>query len=289
MEDRPILIVTGLSGSGKSTAIATLEDAGYFCVDNLPVALLPGFLELRMSEETEFAGCALGMDLRDKGFLTGYGPILESLRRKGFRFETLFLEAEEAALVRRYSTTRRQHPLARGRGLAAAIEGERQLLQPLRLAADRIIDSSRMNVHELKAKVLEIVRSGRALVPMQIHIISFGFKHGTPPEADILMDVRFLANPYFVPELKELDGESAEIRAFILKRPETGEFVAKYTELMDFLIPLYEREGKANLNVAVGCTGGRHRSVTIARTLFDRLAGRRKGVELIHRDIHLPQ
>jgi RNase adapter protein RapZ len=289
VEDRPILIVTGLSGSGKSTAIAALEDVGYFCVDNLPIALLPGFLDLQIQNGPELAGFALGMDLRDKGFLSGYGPILDGLRQKGFRFEILFLEAEATALVRRYSTTRRQHPLAKGRGLASAIEGERQLLQPLRLTADRIIDSSRMNVHELKAKVLEITRSHRTITPMQINIISFGFKHGTPPEADMLMDVRFLANPYFVPELKELDGESAEIRTYILDTAEAREFVAKVTGLMDFLIPLYEREGKANLNIAVGCTGGRHRSVTIARTLFDLLSGRRKGVELVHRDINLPQ
>lgn len=289
MKDHPIFIVTGLSGSGKSLALATLEDLGYLCVDNLPVALLRGFLALPAAGGAEGAGCALGMDLRDKDFLAAFGPVLAELRREGFRFEILFLEAEDAVLVRRYSATRRRHPLVKGLGLAEAIAQERRWLAPLRQAADRVIDSSRLNVHELKARIIEIARSHRELAPMQINVISFGYKYGTPPEADILLDVRFLANPYFVPELKDGHGEAAEVRDYVLNNAEAQEFLVKTMALLEFLIPLYEREGKTGLNLAVGCTGGRHRSVSMARALFERLSALRRGVELMHRDMDRPQ
>jgi UPF0042 nucleotide-binding protein len=285
----PLLIVTGLSGSGKSTAIAALEDVGFFCVDNMPVKLLPQFLQLSTPNEPETAGIAFGMDLREKGFISSYELVLNGLRRQGFEFEVMFFEADEKVLLQRYSATRRQHPLARGQGVLAGIRSETQLLQPLRAAADHVIDSTHLNVHELKQKIVGIVASQRALGPMQIHVISFGFKYGIPAEADILVDVRFLRNPFFVPELKDRDGEEAEIREFVLKTPEASEFIAKYTDLIDFLLPLHAKEGKTQLNIAVGCTGGRHRSVVIARTVYDHIAARNDRVELIHRDIHQPQ
>jgi UPF0042 nucleotide-binding protein len=285
----PLVIITGLSGSGKSTAIAALEDVGFFCVDNLPVDLLPKFLELPIQNDAEMAGVAFVMDLREKGFVTRYEAVLSQLRRKGFRFEIIFLEAEEKILVQRFSATRRQHPLSRDQGLLAGIRTEAQLLQPLRGAADHVIDTTSLNVHELKAKVVEVVKRHRPLVSMQIHLLSFGFKYGLPPEADLLMDVRFLRNPHFVPELKPLDGEAPEIREFVLNSPEAGTFMAKYAELIDLLIPLYEREGKTHLSIAVGCTGGRHRSVAVARALHDHIAKSRDRVELIHRDINQPQ
>ena len=283
------MIITGLSGSGKSTAIAALEDVGFFCVDNLPVELLPKFLELPVRSDAEVAGVAFVMDLREKGFVTRYEAVLDELRRKGFRFEIVFLEAEENILVQRFSATRRQHPLARDQGVLAGIRTEVQLLQPLRSAADHVIDTSSLNVHELKSRITEVVKRHQPLVSMQIHVVSFGFKYGLPPEADLLMDVRFMLNPYFVPELKPLDGEAPEIREFVLKTPEARAFVAKYTELLDFLIPLYEREGKTHLTIAVGCTGGRHRSVAVAQALRDHIGKSRDGVELIHRDINQPQ
>jgi len=283
------VIITGLSGSGKSTAIAALEDVGFFCVDNLPVELLPKFLELPVRSDAEVAGVAFVMDLREKGFVTRYEAVLDELRRKGFRFEIVFLEAEENILVQRFSATRRQHPLARDQGVLAGIRAEVQLLQPLRSAADHVIDTSSLNVHELKSRITEVVKRHQPLVSMQIHVVSFGFKYGLPPEADLLMDVRFMLNPYFVPELKPLDGEAPEIREFVLKTPEARAFVAKYTELLDFLIPLYEREGKTHLTIAVGCTGGRHRSVAVAQALRDHIGKSRDGVELIHRDINQPQ
>lgn len=288
MKHLPIIIITGLSGSGKSTAVAALEDVGFFCVDNMPVDLLPKFLELPIQGDSGWSGFAFVMDLREKGFVTRQEAVLGELRQKGFRFEILFLEADERVLVQRFSATRRQHPLARDRGLLAGIQTEAQLLQPLRAAADFVIDTGRLNVHELKAKVIEAVKTHRTLRPMLIHLLSFGFKYGLPPEADLLVDVRFLLNPHFVPELKPLDGEAPAVREFVLKSPEAAAFMAQYTGLLDFLIPLYEREGKTRLSIAVGCTGGRHRSVAIARALHKHLAAARDGVELIHRDINQP-
>lgn len=288
MKTLPIFIITGLSGSGKSTALAAVEDVGYYCVDNMPVALLPKFLELPVEHTSRMTGCAFVMDLREKGFPAKYHSVLSGLRQKGFAFRIIFLEAEEPVLVQRFSATRRQHPLAHGQGIVAAIHAERERLKPLRDDAERIIDTSRLTVHELTAEILEIARSQQALAPMQITVQSFGFKYGLPPEADLVVDVRFLPNPYFVAELKHLDGEAPEIREFIFRTPEAIAFTAKYADLLDTLIPLYEREGKTNLTISVGCTGGRHRSVAIARNLFDRLAANRKRVGLIHRDIHQP-
>ncbi len=289
MNQLPLIIVTGLSGSGKSTALATLEDAGFFCVDNMPVALLPAFLDLPSPAGAETVGIAVGMDLREKGFLDGYERVLGGLREQGFAFEILFLEADERVLIQRFSATRRQHPLARGQGLAAGIRRERQLLQPLRDAADHCIDSTHLNVHELKQRVVGIAAARRPLEGLQVHVLSFGFKYGLPAEADMVVDVRFLLNPFFVPELKALDGEDARIREFVLKTPEASAFIAKYTDLIDFLVPLYEKEGKTRFSIAVGCTGGRHRSVVIAKSLYEHIAAGGRRIELIHRDIHQPQ
>lgn len=283
-----IFIITGLSGSGKSTALAALEDAGFYCVDNMPVELLPKFLELPIDRTIGMSGCAFVMDLREKGFPEKYESILSGLRRKGFAFRIVFLEAEEPILVQRFSATRRQHPLAGQEGIVAAIRAERERLRPLREAAGRIIDSSRLTVHALKAEITAIARAEKPLAPMRITVLSFGFKHGLPPEADLVADVRFLPNPYFVPELTHLDGEAPALREFIFKAEEARAFTARYADLLDTLIPLYEREGKTNLTIAVGCTGGRHRSVAVARSLFERLAATRERVGLNHRDIHQP-
>lgn len=269
--------------------MAAFEDSGFYCVDNMPVALLPKFLELPIESETEIAGIAFVMDLREKGFLLTYEGIFQSLKKKGYHFEILFLEADEDILVQRYSTTRRQHPLSQGKRLIDGITAEKEQLRDLRAAAGKIIDTSNYNVHELKAKILEFARKSKKLVPMRIQTVSFGFKYGVPHEADLIIDVRFLINPYFVPELKALDGENSKIKDFILNPVETRTFLKKYLDLLDYLIPMYEKEGKAYLTIAIGCTGGRHRSVTIARTIFNHIRKTKKQVEIIHRDIDQSQ
>lgn len=276
--------MTGLSGSGKSTAMATLEDAGFYCIDNMPVDLLPKFLEMPMERDSEITGIALAMDLRERNFLARYSAVFNELKQKGYHFEILFLEAEEEILLQRYSTTRRQHPLSPEKSLLDGIRTEKIQLEDLRSAADLVINTSRFNVHELKSKILDIARRSKELVPMRINVLSFGYKYGIPYDADLIMDVRFLVNPYFIPDLKELDGETQEIRDFVLNHDETRDFLKRYQDLLDYLIPLYEKEGKAYLTIALGCTGGRHRSVTIARIIYEHIRATGKTVELNHRD-----
>jgi UPF0042 nucleotide-binding protein len=289
MNSNKIVIVTGLSGSGKSTAIDVMEDAGYYCVDNMPVALLPKFLEMPFERSTEISGLAFGMDVREKNFIAQHQSIFSTLNEVGYRLEILFLEASDQALMSRYSQTRRYHPMGRGANLERMIHQERKQLAPLRARADHIIDSTAFTVHQLKAAIREWIRSGN-LPRMQIHVMSFGFKYGHPPAADLLIDVRFLANPYFHPELKSLDGESSRVREFILNDPNSLIFYEKYLDLLDFLIPLYVKEGKAYLTIAVGCTGGHHRSVTISRGLYEHLRSQGLDVEITHKDIgHQPR
>lgn len=279
-----IYIITGMSGSGKSTAVDVMEDAGYFCVDNMPVALLPKFLEMPIERQADKPGLAFVMDAREKGFIAQHPSVFEALRDSGHRLEILFLEASDQALLQRYSQTRRHHPLGRGANLLEVIQHERQALQPLHDSADRVVDTSEYTVHQLKAVIRKLIQS-EDLLKMQIHVMSFGFKYGLPTSADLLVDVRFLANPYFLPELKALDGESSRVREFVLGDAHSSDFLAKYLDLLDFLVPLYEKEGKAYLTLAVGCTGGHHRSVAIARCIFDHLHRRGWDVEITHRDI----
>jgi len=280
-----IVIITGLSGSGKSTAMTAFEDAGFYCVDNMPVALLPKFLELPAESSSEIAGLAFVMDLREKGFLSGYEPVFDSLRKKGYPFQILFLEADDQVLLRRYSETRRFHPLAKDKGIAEGIHMEREHLKALRAAADRVVDTSHYTGHELKKLIREFAGESGMRIPMRIRILSFGFKYGIPHDTDLIMDVRFLANPYFVPELKSLDGRTPEIRAYVLDREETGIFMEKFLALLDYLIPLYEKEGKSYLTLALGCTGGKHRSVAIAGAVHDHIRVSGRWADIVHRDI----
>jgi UPF0042 nucleotide-binding protein len=284
VKTKVIFIITGLSGSGKSTAVAALEDAGFYCIDNMPVDLLPKFLEMPIERDSEISGIALVMDLREKGFLAKYSAVFSELKNKGYYFEILFLEAEEEILVQRYSETRRQHPMSTGKSLLNDIRLEKKQLADLRSAADLVINTSKLNVHELKSKILDIAQKSKKNVPMRVNVLSFGFKYGIPYDADLIMDVRFMANPHFIPELKELDGEAQEIKDFVLGHNDTSAFLEKYLDLLDYLIPLYEKEGKAYLTIALGCTGGRHRSVTIARTIYEHIHAKGKTVELNHRD-----
>ncbi len=285
MKNLNIFIITGLSGSGKSTAIAAFEDAHFYCVDNMPVALLPKFLELPIEFDFEIAGIAFVMDLREKGFLTKYMPVFEALKKKGYKFEIIFLEADEEILLQRYSQTRRQHPFSQGKSLLDDIKAEKKALKGLKKASDTVINTSGYNVHELKSIILLIAQKAIKPAPMRINILSFGFKYGIPLDANLIVDVRFLTNPYFIPELKELDGETQEVKNHVLNNNETRLFLNKYVDFLDYLIPLYEKEQKAYLTIAVGCTGGRHRSVAIARYIFHHISKVRKHIEVKHRDI----
>ncbi len=286
MKHLKIFIITGMSGSGKSTAVAAFEDAGFYCVDNMPVALLPKFLELPLHRDANFSGLAFVMDLRERGFLTRYEKILDDLREKeGYNFEILFLEASEAMLLQRYQETRRHHPLSGDKGLLEGIREEKQQLEGLKRSVDAVIDTSSYNVHELKTYILDIVQKHKKLAEMRIHILSFGFKFGVPLDANLIIDVRFIDNPYFVPHLRPLDGKNQAIKDYVLTQPDTRIFLEQYLALLDFLIPRYEKEGKAYLTIAAGCTGGRHRSVVIARAFHEHIKKAGKRVDIAHRDI----
>lgn len=288
MQRQRIIIITGLSGSGKSTAIKALEDTGFFCVDNLPVVLLPKFLELRMGQYSEISNLALVMDVREKGFVSNYADVLDPLRRKGYEFEIVFLEASEEELLRRYSETRRHHPLAGGeKSLLEGIRTEKEQLKDLRRMADKVVDTSHYNVHDLKSIVFGHVLRAIHTDQVEVHVMSFGFKFGIPYEADLVVDVRFLANPHFVPELRDLDGRSPQVEGFVKESDDARTFLKKYVDLLDFLIPLYQKEGKSYLTIAVGCTGGRHRSVVVAEEFFRHLKNKIDRTNLTHRDIEL--
>ncbi len=287
MKNIKIIIITGLSGSGKTTAINTLEDAGFFCIDNLPVILLQKFLELRAKISSKITKLAVVMDLRERGFLHRYPEIFTKLKQGGFRFEILFLEASTEALLRRYSQTRRKHPLSEGKSISESIQTEREELKGLRDIADLIIDTSNQNVHELKKIILNHVLKSIPTKRMKIYLLSFGYKYGVPNDADLVIDVRFLPNPYFVPELKDLDGKSTKVKKYMGKWEETHTFINKYLDLLYYLTPLYEKEGKASLTIAIGCTAGIHRSVNIAETIYKELKKRTNYITLTHRDIEL--
>jgi len=287
MKNLDIIIITGLSGSGKSTAIDALEDSGDFCVDNLPVLLLPKFLELNANSASEIQKVAFGMDLRQKEFVKNYHEIFHMLRGEGYHFEIFFLECSEGVLVKRFSETRRQHPISEGNDLVDIIRSEKGQLKGLKEIADKIVDTSDLTVHQLKDVITKHASRGVKVERMRISVISFGFKYGIPLEADLLIDVRFIPNPYFIPELKKLDGKDERVRRFVKKWDETREFLEKYFSLLEYLLPLYEREGKSYLTIAVGCTGGRHRSVTITEDIFEHLRREKREVTLKHRDIEL--
>jgi len=282
-----IFIITGLSGSGKSCAIAALEDTGFYCVDNMPVALLPKFVELPIQNDSEFAGLGFVMDVREKGFLSMYPLIFESLKEKGFILKILFLEADENILLERYSQTRRHHPLSQDRSLLEGIRTEQEQLKNLKIAADKIINTSHYNVHKLKSVIRNIALQSKDFAPMSINILSFGFKYGVPSDASLIMDVRFLSNPYFVPDLKALDGKAEKVQNYVLNNDDTRTFLKKYLDFLDYLIPLYEKEGKAYLTIGVGCTGGRHRSVVIAEAISTHIKKPDRKIMVTHRDIDL--
>lgn len=283
-----VVVLTGLSGSGKSTAIKAFEDLDYFCIDNLPVPLLPNLLELCERDMPDIRRIALGIDIRERRFIKDYDRIFANLEEAGYRFEIIFLEAATDVLQRRYSQTRRIHPVSATESLLLdAIQHERDQLQALRSRASRILDTTNYSVHQLKAALthaFSFINEGERL---SIQVLSFGFKYGLPFEADVVMDVRFLPNPYFVEGLKNLTGATAEVRSWLLQWPAAREFIDDYAALLLKLLPRYLEEGKRYLTIAVGCTGGKHRSVVIADLLADKLGENHYFVSTFHRDIHL--
>lgn len=287
MEKLKLIIISGLSGSGKSTALAAFEDAGFYCVDNMPVELLPKFLELPIQDDIAIKGLAFVMDLRGKSFLKAWPVVFADLRQKGYHFEIIYLEADETVLLKRYSQTRRHHPLAQEKTLLEGIKEEIKLIEPLKETASRIINTSDYNIHGLKSVIFNLAQKSIKTIPMRINITSFGFKHGIPHDTDLIMDVRFIVNPYFIPALKMKDGKNKDVKSFVLNNKSSRRFLQKFIDLIDFLLPLYEKEGKSYLTIAVGCTGGQHRSVVIADALFDHIKKHGRPMNIIHRDIDI--
>jgi UPF0042 nucleotide-binding protein len=277
------VVVTGMSGSGKSTALHVLEDLGFYCIDNLPVTLLPRFLELWESSGEEVRRVALGIDVRAGRFLRDFPRVFDELRTAGITLEVLYFEASDDVLVRRFSETRRPHPAAEGGSVADGIRREREALQGLREVADRIVDTSAFTVHELRATLRDLVERPEAGA-MTVSLVSFGYKFGLPSDADIALDCRFLPNPFFVEELRPKIGTDPAVAEYVLARDDTIEFLRQVEALLAFTLPRYQREGKSYLTIAVGCTGGRHRSVVLVEELRRRLAGAGHRVLVRHRD-----
>jgi UPF0042 nucleotide-binding protein len=304
VKDIRVILISGLSGSGKTTAIKALEDIGFYCVDNLPILLLPKFIELCGQSGGKVSKVAVVEDIRGtvsypawgqaeevkegKDFLEDSRRIIQDLQREGYPIEILFLESSDPVLMRRFSETRRQHPLAIGGSVREGIRLERERLQGIRDMANQVIDTSHFNVHQLKEKIQRYVQEGLSSGQMTVALLSFGYSFGIPYEADLLMDVRFLPNPYFVEELKRLKGDDPKVAEYVLQWEEAKEFLKRVQEFIRFLLPLYMRERKAHLTIAVGCTGGRHRSIVIVNRLAEMLRDQlgEKGVFLSvrHRD-----
>jgi UPF0042 nucleotide-binding protein len=279
------VVITGLSGAGKSFAIKCFEDMGFFCVDNLPTTLIPTFADLIMRSEQPIHRVALGVDVREGAYLSRLLDTIRELRASGHAVEVLFLEASEEALVRRYHETRRRHPLAGDGNALDGIRAERKALSDLREVADRIVDTSALTVHQLKDRLVELYVAPKSQPGLAPSLVSFGFKHGVPFDADLVFDVRFLANPHFVDALRGLDGRDERVRTFVLNHPESKELLRRLEDFLRFVLPCYEREGKAYLTVAIGCTGGRHRSVTVAEELKRFLTGIGYAATVVHRDL----
>ncbi len=278
-----MVILTGLSGSGKSTVLRAFEDMGFYCVDNLPVELIPIFAELHQAGESEFNRAALLVDAREGLQLQKLPGLLKHLRKE-HAISLVFIEANDDALLRRYSETRRPHPLGKDISVRESLQYERDLMEPIRKLADVVIDSTQFNVHELRSFINRRFKSVDRS-PMLISVVSFGYKYGVPIDADLIFDVRFLPNPHFVPGLKKFTGRDAKVRRFIRSFPQTGEFLRRMESLLAYLMPHYIAEGKSYLTIAFGCTGGKHRSVMLAEEIKKALEKRRYSSKVMHRDI----
>jgi len=281
-DQHELVIISGMSGAGKASALKTFEDLGYYCVDNLPVGLISNFAELVL-DSLEIQRAALVVDIREGARLDKLPQVLASLRRL-LKTTVLFLEADEEALVRRYSETRRPHPLGRQHTVKSSLTAERRRLRPLRALADVVLDTTKFNVHELRASLIERFQAGNRDKNILISCVSFGYREGVPEDADLVFDVRFLPNPHFIPKFRPHTGQHPEVAKYIRSFPQTREFIRRISELLIYLIPHYIGEGKSYLTIAFGCTGGKHRSVMIAEDVQKRLAKAGYQVKVVHRD-----
>lgn len=279
------VIVTGMSGAGKSTTLKTLEDIGYFCVDNLPIQLIMHFAKIAYSDDNDIDNVAIGVDIRSGVYLEQLSTCLKELKESNYDYEILFLDSNDDVLIKRYKETRRNHPLAGSGRIEDGIKSERSRIAFLRKEADYIIDTTSLLTRELKAELDKIFLGSEGYNNFIVNVVSFGFKYGIPRDADLVFDVRFLPNPYYKQELRHLTGNDEAIQSFVMQYDEAKEFLNKITDLLEFLIPNYINEGKNGLVVAVGCTGGKHRSVTLANGIYDELKALPYSIKIDHRDI----
>ncbi len=279
------VIITGISGAGKSQVIKYLEDFGFFCVDNLPPALIPKFAEICFQSNDKMDRIALVIDIRGGELLRDLFPALDAIKSGGFSYEILFLEASDEVLIKRYKESRRSHPLSPEGRLINGIKQERGILKPIKERANHIIDTSNLSIRQLKEEISNIFVEGKTFSGLIISVISFGFKYGIPMDCDLVFDVRFIPNPYYIPSMKSLTGKQQTVRDYVLNSNETIEFMLKLYDMLEFLIPNYIKEGKSQLVIGIGCTGGRHRSVAIADELYKALLGNENSVIVEHRDI----
>jgi UPF0042 nucleotide-binding protein len=281
-DQHELVIVSGMSGAGKGSALKTFEDLGYYCVDNLPVGLISNFADLVL-DSLEIQRAALVVDIREGARLDKLPQVLASLRRM-LKTTVVFLEADSDVLVRRYSETRRPHPLGRDASVRSSLTAERRRLQPLRALADVVVDTTQFNVHELRAQLTERFQGGNSDRNLLISCVSFSYREGVPEDANLVFDVRFLPNPHFIPKFRPLTGRHPEVAKYIRSFPQTREFIQRISELLIYLVPHYIREGKSYLTIAFGCTGGKHRSVMIAEEVKKRLSKAGYNIKVVHRD-----
>ncbi len=283
MKDDRFLIITGISGSGKTAASRFLEDLGYYCTDNLPAKLIPSLVNLWLRKEVEIEKIALVVDMREPGFLSEFPKVLEQIRKKASP-KLIFLDASDEALLKRFSETRRPHPITRNKSVIEAIRLERKRLAPIKEMADEVFDTSTINITQLKDLLTKRLVKKKKQV-LQIALVSFGYKHGVPPDSDLIFDTRFLPNPFYIDNLRGKSGRSKKVRDYVLKSSETRGFLERLMRFLDYLIPKFVAEGKSYLTISIGCTGGKHRSVVITDELRDYLRHKSYDIKVYHRDV----